>query len=171
MNMLQCYYERFTYNGYSARLSGSHYLLHHDVLVKFQGLPIEKRDFFYLSQWHSYKKPFQTGDQHFLLALKPDSMYASMTPHGYGFTNEKCLKTLAVGITFISSHSTTNPYEMTDILAHEIAHGTGIHHADTKECFGNGQSLMDPRRSFFRLWKPIAQCSLNQMKCRPSTYR
>ncbi|KAJ1497298.1 hypothetical protein HMI55_005575 [Coelomomyces lativittatus] len=170
MNMLQCYYERFDFKGYSVRLSGSHYLLHHDVLIKFQGLPSEGKLMFYLRHWNYYKKLFQTGHQHFLLPLKPESMQTSIPQHGHGYTNEKCLKDYASGIAFIKDHSITNPYELATTLAHEIAHGTGMKHTNTKGCVGNGETMLDSGRPNFQLWKPFAQCTLNQMKCTPSSY-
>ncbi|KAJ1507878.1 hypothetical protein HMI56_007568 [Coelomomyces lativittatus] len=173
MNLLQCYYERFNFKGYSARLSGSHYLLHHDTLVKFQGLPKipENKVGYYFGKWLNYKKPFQTADQNFLLSLKPKSLQSTFTSNGHTTINTGCWKMSASGVAFIREDSITNAYELITTLAHEIAHGTGMDHANTPGCFGNGQTMLEPNRPYFKLWMPFAQCTLNQMVCTPSSYR
>ncbi|KAJ1510475.1 hypothetical protein HMI56_006323 [Coelomomyces lativittatus] len=167
VNMLQWYYKKFYFNGFSVRLSGAHYLLQHKTLIDFQDLPKNNTNDFYLLDWNKLanKLPFQTSDQKFLFTREfkefPLSMKGIAYKGGIG-----CNEKLRTGIVLISDGYVTNFYEIVRILVHEIGHVTGMAHEDEDGC-GNEGKAMENKNNPFHPWKGFSRCSLEKMVCKP----
>ncbi|KAJ1499197.1 hypothetical protein HMI56_004529 [Coelomomyces lativittatus] len=168
VNMLQWYYKKFYFNGFSVRLSGAHYLLQHKTLIDFQGLPQKDKVQYYHGVWRNhalYSMPFQTYDQKFLLARRPSG--TGIFSHGIAdLSLNYCHRNYMRGITFIRDESVTNPYELVTTLVHEIGHATGISHEDERGCKYEGY-VMESSRPNFRSWYGFSACTLKKLRCTP----
>ncbi|KAJ1507497.1 hypothetical protein HMI54_004063 [Coelomomyces lativittatus] len=168
VNMLQWYYKKFYFNGFSVRLSGAHYLLHHKTLIDFQGLPQIDKGQYYHGVWRNqafYYSPFKTFDMKFLLSrnLKKSGFFWNGIADIMYY---HCNRNNMWGITYIRDDSVTNPYEIVTTLVHEIGHVTGMDHEGKSGCGHEGKTMQSGRSNYIP-WRGFSQCSLGKMLCKP----
>ncbi|KAJ1512757.1 hypothetical protein HMI55_006119 [Coelomomyces lativittatus] len=168
VNMLQWYYKKFNFNGYSVRLLSAYYLQQHKTLIDFQGLPKNVPIKYYFDTWNTLVNtnfPFQIYSPSFLLARK--SKGSVITQYGRGMRSKKvCSRNSMRGVAFIKDEYVTDPYEMVNTLNHEIAYMTGIGHEGVDGCALEGKA-MHPSRVAFIPWKAFSQCTLGKILCKP----
>ncbi|KAJ1499190.1 hypothetical protein HMI54_008345 [Coelomomyces lativittatus] len=170
VNMLQVYYKRHSFNGYSFRLSGTYYLEKHAQLVDVLDLSKTRTPEASLGIWSDYagELNFQTFDMKFFLPFKPN-WTPNFSQVGIANRDEGCHKSSATGFAYISDFSITNPYELIGILVHEFGHSTGIKHNGENMCKDTTyKSVMEPYRYHFSPWLDFSRCGLNTMICFPS---
>ncbi|KAJ1500952.1 hypothetical protein HMI55_003653 [Coelomomyces lativittatus] len=136
VNLLQVYYIRHDFNGYSFRLSGTYYLEKHTELLGFSNLPAKNAYETFLERWKDFaeKLNFRSSDMKFFLPYRPNEKYDLIPDYGYSYINDDCSKEWAKGLAFITDLYITNLYEIAGTLTHELGHLSGMNHDGENSC-------------------------------------